>query len=135
MSRRILVADDEPYVQRMMCRVLSAGGYAVMGAADGDEALKRAWAEIPDLILLDKHMPGKGGLEVLAELRRDERTQGIPVILVTGDEAPDDEARGVEGGADDYVCKPFLPEELTARIAGLLRRGRAGFLRGQGDGY
>lgn len=124
MSHRILVADDEPAVRRLLCRFLSAGGYAVSNAATGDEALKRALAEEPDLILLDKHMPGKGGLEVLAELRRDDRTRGIPVILVTGDGAPDAEVRGLEGGPDDYVRKPFFPEELTARVAGLLQQVR-----------
>ncbi|MBI4425095.1 MAG: response regulator [Elusimicrobia bacterium] len=124
-SARILVADDEECVHRLLRRALPGEAYRVVSAATSQEALARALAEVPDLIVLDVHMPGQGGLEVLAELRRDCRTRLVPIILLTGDAAPEDRVRGLDGGADDYVSKPFHPSELAARIASALRRSRA----------
>lgn len=123
MIPKILIADDEAPICRLLRRVLAR--YEVLVAATGDEALKQAREAQPDLILLDVHLPGKDGLEVLAELRGDSRTRLVPVIIVTSDAEPDDCVRGLDQGADGYVVKPFNPTELSARVDSLLRRARS----------
>ncbi len=115
----VLVVDDEPLVREVVGRYLERDGFRVMVAADGDEALRLLGSATPELVVLDVMLPGVGGLDVLAELRR---RGEVPVILLTarGDEA--DRVLGLELGADDYVVKPFSPRELTARVRSVLRR-------------
>lgn len=115
----VLVVDDEPLVREVVGRYLEQDGFRVMVAADGDEALRLLGSGTPELVVLDVMLPGVGGLDVLAELRR---RGEVPVILLTarGDEA--DRVLGLELGADDYVVKPFSPRELTARVRSVLRR-------------
>lgn len=122
MNAKILVADDEPAIRVLTQRILA--GYEVLHAASGDGALARAREAEPDLILLDVHMPGMGGLEVLDALRSDPRLRLVPVILLTGDGDPEACVRGLDRGADGYLAKPFDPRELAARVGSLLRRSR-----------
>src|SRR6267143_83624 len=122
MKSRILVVDDEPDAIELIAFNLKAAGYDVTSAADGDEALKKARAVLPHLIILDLMLPGVDGLAVCKQLRRDERTAPIPIIMLTAKAAEIDRVLGLELGADDYVTKPFSPRELILRIKRLLRR-------------
>lgn len=119
----ILIADDEAVIQRTLGRAMSKN-YRVLSALDGVETVKVAREEKPDLILLDIHMPKKNGTEALKELREDEATRMIPVIMLTADGAQADKIAGLESGADDYLPKPFDIEELRARVKSLLRRNK-----------
>ena len=120
-ARRILIADDEPDLRRMLSAYLKAEGFAPSVAADGREALERMRAETPDLVVLDVGMPGIDGLEVLRRIRAD---SDVPVIMLTARSEEVDRVVGLTVGADDYVTKPFSPRELAARIKAVLRRGR-----------
>ncbi len=115
----LLVVDDEVGVLRLMKLELSAQGFRVVTASDGDEALRIAEEQRPDAVVLDIMMPGLSGLEVMRRLR--ERSN-VPIILVTAKDKDSDKVRGLELGADDYVVKPFNPDELGARIRAVLRR-------------
>jgi two-component system phosphate regulon response regulator PhoB len=118
---KILVVDDEPDAVELLRVNLKAAGYEIATAADGDEALKKARALLPDLIVLDLMLPEVDGLEVCKILRRDTRVSGIPIIMLTAKAAEIDRVLGLELGADDYVTKPFSPRELVLRIKRLLR--------------
>ena len=119
---KILVVDDEPDAVELVEFNLKNAGFEVITAADGAEALKKARATLPDLILLDLMIPEVDGLEVCKLLRRDAATAGIPILMLTAKAAEIDRVLGLELGADDYVTKPFSPRELMLRIKGLLRR-------------
>jgi len=118
----VLIADDDPDVARAVEINLSLEGYEVHLAADGDEALEEAFKLKPDLVVLDVVMPGKDGLEVCQALRADPRTANVPVVLLTAKSQAADKVAGFGAGADDYVVKPFEPQELVARVSGVLRR-------------
>ncbi|MBI4385919.1 MAG: response regulator [Elusimicrobia bacterium] len=120
--RKILVADDEDAIQRVVARGLGTRAYELLQAKDGREALELACERAPDLIVLDIHMPQKSGWEVLRELRGNFKTRSIPIIMLTNQKAVKDRVNGLELGADDYIGKPFSIEELKARVAGVLRR-------------
>ena len=122
---RILVVDDEPDILSVLVYHLSREGYRVTTAVNGQGALTMADAERPDLIILDLMLPGMDGYEVLQRLRRADRTNAIPVILLTARRAEDERVRGFEVGADDYITKPFSARELTLRVGALLRRAKA----------
>jgi len=117
---RILVVDDDPSVTSLLKRSLSYEGFVVDVAISGHEALTSARVRPPDLAILDVMMPGLDGLEVLRRLRAADTE--LPIVLLTGKDAPTDQVRGLEGGADDYVTKPFSPEVLAARVRAHLRR-------------
>ena len=119
---KILVVDDEPDAVELVEFNLKNAGFEVVTAADGAQALKKARAALPDLIVLDLMLPEVDGLEVCKLLRRDAATAGIPILMLTAKAAEIDRVLGLELGADDYVTKPFSPRELTLRIKGLLRR-------------
>jgi two-component system phosphate regulon response regulator PhoB len=119
---KILVVDDEPDALELIEFNLKAGGYDVVTAADGAEAVKKARAVAPDLILLDLMLPEIDGMEVCKILRRDANTAATPIIMLTAKAAEIDRVLGLELGADDYVTKPFSPRELGLRIKNLLRR-------------
>jgi two-component system KDP operon response regulator KdpE len=114
-----MVVDDEPPIVRLVRAKLQADGYAVVTAARGEEALKLLEDERPDLIVLDLMMPGMDGFETLRHIREQGQT---PVIMLTARSGDADKLRGLQGGADDYVTKPFNPDELSARIGAVLRR-------------
>jgi two-component system phosphate regulon response regulator PhoB len=118
---KILVVDDEPDAIELLKVNLKAAGYEVIAAADGEEALKKARAVLPDLIVLDVMLPEVDGLEVCKILRRDQRVSAIPIIMLTAKAAEIDRVLGLELGADDYVTKPFSPRELVLRVKRLLR--------------
>ncbi|MGB4862898.1 MAG: response regulator transcription factor [Tepidiformaceae bacterium] len=115
----LLVVDDEAGILRLMKLELSAQGFRVITAPDGEQAVKAAEDHRPDAVLLDVMMPGLSGLEVMRRLR--ERSN-LPIILVTAKDKDSDKVRGLELGADDYIVKPFNPDELGARVRAVLRR-------------
>jgi DNA-binding response OmpR family regulator len=116
---RILVVDDEPKIVRLVRDYLEHGGFDVLVARDGGEALMRARTERPDLVVLDLGLPGLDGLDVTRALRRD---TSVPLIMLTARDSETDKVLGLELGADDYLTKPFSPRELVARIRAVLRR-------------
>lgn len=118
--QHILVIDDDPAVTSLLKRGLSYEGFAVETAASGREGLERVRERPSDLVILDVTMPGLGGFEVLERLRAAD--EELPVLMLTARDAPTDQVRGLESGADDYVVKPFTFEVLLARIHSLLRR-------------
>src|SRR6266536_2533602 len=121
MKPRILVVDDEPDTVEMIEFNLKANGYDVISAAAGEEALAKARAVLPSLILLDVMLPEVDGMEVCKILRRDRLTSAIPIIMLTAKATEIDRVLGLELGADDYVTKPFSPRELILRVKRLLR--------------
>lgn len=115
----VLVVDDEERIINFLRSKLKASGYEVLTASDGLEALELVQSREPGLVLLDLLMPGMDGLETLRELRR---FSSVPVIILTAKDADADKIRGLELGADDYLAKPFNPDELVARIEAVKRR-------------
>jgi DNA-binding response OmpR family regulator len=115
----VLVVDDEPMVRDVLERYLSAEGFAVRSAADGEEALARIDEGLPDLVLLDLMLPKVDGYEVLSRIRDQGST---PVIMLTARGEETDRIVGLDLGADDYVTKPFSPREVVARVRAVLRR-------------
>ena len=119
---RIVVADDEPDVRELIACRLSRSGYEVVEATDGAEALRLALAEPPDLVVLDVMMPKLDGYELTRRLRADPATRRVPVILLTARAQEADVSQGFAAGADDYLRKPFNPDELVARVRAVLGR-------------
>jgi two-component system response regulator MprA len=119
----ILVADDDQKLLNMLRRTLTYEGFRIVTVADGQEALAQVKAERPEAIVLDWMMPGLDGVEVMARLRAggDE----TPILMLTARDTIEDRVEGLEGGADDYLVKPFAPAELVARLHALLRRSAA----------
>ncbi|MEK6649856.1 MAG: response regulator [Bacteroidota bacterium] len=125
MPQMILVAEDQAHIRHLIEYKLKNSGYAVTAVEDGSSALATALAILPDLILLDIMMPLMTGFEVLVALKADARTKKIPVLLVTAQSKEHEVLRGLELGAEDYITKPFSPNELAARVKkALLTRGR-----------
>ncbi len=118
----VLVVDDDHKIMRLLRIELTAQGFAVIMAERGEEALQVIQRQRPDLVVLDIIMPGMDGLAVLKALRE---TSGVPVILLTAKGTDSDKIMGLELGADDYIPKPFNPEELTARARAVLRRSQS----------
>lgn len=121
----VLVVEDDGETRRLLVRLLRENGLRATGVGDGEEMWQALAVSTPDLLLLDLMLPKKPGLELLRELRQEERWSGLPVIVVTARGAVGDRTRGLELGADDYVPKPFDRRELLARIAAVLRRTAA----------
>jgi two-component system response regulator MprA len=118
----VLVVDYDRPIRRMLERTLSAEGYSVRSAADGGAALAAVERAVPDVLVLDVGMPGIDGLAVCRRLRG--KGLAVPILLLTARDAVTDRVTGLDAGADDYLVKPFAPEELSARVRALLRRGR-----------
>ena len=118
-SAKILVVDDAPQVRRVMRTTLTAQGYTIFEARNGEEGLEQFRKTLPDLVLLDVNMPGMDGLEACREIRRG---SDVPIIMLTVRNAERDKVLALDAGADDYVVKPFGMEELLARIRAALRR-------------
>jgi len=123
-QEQILVIEDEEDIVELIRYNLVQNGFRVTAATTGDEGLRQARNRIPDAIVLDLMLPGLDGMEVCRELRRDDRTAGIPLIILTARAEEPDVIAGLELGADDYMAKPFSPRELVARVRALLRRRR-----------
>ena len=119
MPKTILIVDDARNIRVMVSRYLEQEGFRVVGAANGNDALRQARLEAPDLIVLDLMMPEMGGYEFLREYGRDHQT---PIIVLTARVEEGDKLLGLEMGADDYMTKPFSMRELTARVRAVLRR-------------
>lgn len=118
---RVVIADDDELLVKLLTHKLSQKGIEVASAYDGESGLELISTVQPDLVILDGMMPGMDGLEVLKRLKRDEDTKNIPVIFLSARKMEEDIVTGLNFGADDYLVKPFMPEELFARIKRLLR--------------
>lgn len=116
---RILIVDDDARIRDILKRQLSYEGYQVALAGDSHEAFAEVSADPPDLVLLDLMLPGMDGLEICRRLRQ---VDDIPILMLTARGALEDKVGGLDSGADDYLVKPFQPEELLARVRALLRR-------------
>ena len=123
MKAHLLVVDDDPRITELVRRIFAYEGYSVATAASGQEALNRTLEHPPDLIVLDILLPGLDGLEVARRLR--EAGDTVPILMLTARDAVENRVEGLTVGADDYLVKPFAPEELVARVKALLRRSQA----------
>mgnify|MGYP001211994248 FL=1 len=121
MPNKILIVDDEPFNLDLLEQELMEYEYVIERAVDGVDALEKTESFSPDLILLDYMMPKMSGLEVVKQLRKNEKHKGIPVILLTAKATLEDKIAGLDAGADDYVTKPFDSFELLARVRAMLR--------------
>jgi two-component system phosphate regulon response regulator PhoB len=121
-GERVLVVDDEPDIRALVAYHLVKGGYRVSTASSGPEALSSAKQERPALIVLDLMLPGLSGYDVLEQLRGAPATKDVAVLMLTARREEQDRIRGLALGADDYLTKPFSPQELTLRVAAILRR-------------
>lgn len=121
----VLVADDNRVVRDLIIFRLERSGYRVLAAGDGAEALRMVRDQLPDIAILDVMMPLLTGVEVTERIRADEVTSHIPVILLTARVQEADITRGFDAGADDYIRKPFNPQEIRGRVQAILGRRRA----------
>ncbi len=122
MPQTILVVDDERDIVELVRYNLAQAGYRVVSATDGRQAVEMARRERPDLVVLDLMLPVLPGAEVARMLKQDEKTRGIPIVMLTARGEEVDRVVGFELGADDYVVKPFSPRELVLRVQAILRR-------------
>jgi len=122
MNGAILVVEDEPITQRLIAANLERAGHRVMRAANVPEAMASIREVVPDLVLLDWILPNATGVSFARQLRTDQRTRDIPIIMLTGRSQESDKVTGLEAGADDYITKPFSTRELLARIKAVIRR-------------
>jgi two-component system phosphate regulon response regulator PhoB len=121
-GQRILVVEDEPDIAALIGYQLTRAGFRVETTLNGVEALRTVARDIPDLIVLDRMLPGISGDEVLSRLKDDPETQGVPVLVLTAKKEREERIAGLELGADDYLTKPFSPRELVLRVQAILRR-------------
>ena len=121
-SKQILIVEDEKPIREMIAFGLRRAGFDVLEAEDCKAARARIADKRPDLLLVDWMLPDMSGLELTRSLKRDKETREVPVIMLTARADEQDKVSGLEGGADDYVTKPFSPRELLARINAVLRR-------------
>ncbi|WNC67558.1 phosphate regulon transcriptional regulator PhoB [Thalassotalea nanhaiensis] len=122
MSRQILVVEDEAPIREMITFVLEQNGFNAIEAADYEQAKALLVDPLPDLVLLDWMLPGGSGLKIAREIKQQDYTKKIPIIMLTARSDEDDKVKGFEVGVDDYVTKPFSPKELIARIKAVIRR-------------
>lgn len=122
MTHRILVVEDEPSIAELIAINLTHAGYKVERALQTDLAMNMMRDQLPSLLILDWMLPGKSGVQFAKELRSNERTRSLPILMLTAKSDESDKVLGLDSGADDYVTKPFSPKELVARVKALLRR-------------
>jgi two-component system response regulator BaeR len=118
-SKYILVVEDEDKISRLLCDYLEDAGFGTSALADGNRVIAQVKKEQPDLILLDIMLPGKDGMELCREIRQ---FSNVPIIMITARVEEIDRLLGLELGADDYICKPFSPREVVARVKAIFRR-------------
>ena len=121
-SRHILVVEDEEKIARLLCDYLQAAGLRTSTQGDGDRVISQVKKDRPDLILLDIMLPGIDGIELCREIRK---FSNVPIIMITARVEEIDRLLGLELGADDYICKPFSPREVVARVKAVFRRVHA----------
>jgi len=121
MGKRIVIAEDEPHIARLVTFKLQREGYAVIWAKDGGEALEQISNTLPDLVILDIMMPVMDGYEVLNRMKESNEMKDIPVIMLSAKGQEQDIVKGLEHGTEDYIVKPFSPAELVARIRKVLK--------------
>jgi DNA-binding response OmpR family regulator len=119
---RVLIVEDDADIAALIAHYLEKAGYATDVVPEGGRALSQARESQPDLVILDLMLPGLSGLEICKALRADNRTAGLPIIMLTARGEESERILGLDVGADDYVVKPFSPNELMARVRALLRR-------------
>jgi DNA-binding response OmpR family regulator len=119
---KILIAEDERDIRDLITFTLTFGGYQVVAAANGEEALEKARSEIPDLILMDVRMPKMTGYEACQEMKKDDRIKHIPVVFLSAKGQDSEVATGLDVGAVEYILKPFSPDQLTVRVKELLQK-------------
>ena len=124
MSTRVLVVEDDPDISELVARYLEKAGYTATRVSSGRDALDAVRAKAPELIVLDVMLPHVDGLEVCRLLRANDHTASIPIIMLTARAEESERIVGLEMGADDYLAKPFSPNELVARVRALLRRAQ-----------
>ena len=124
MSTRVLVVEDDPDIAELVARYLEKAGYTTARVSSGRDALDAVRAKAPDLIVLDVMLPHVDGLEVCRLLRANDHTASIPIIMLTARADESERIVGLEMGADDYLAKPFSPNELVARVRAQLRRAQ-----------
>ena len=122
-AKKILIVEDEPAIREMIAFHLARAGFETLEAADSREARQQLADNRPDLALVDWMLPDISGLELTRMLKRDEDYDDLAIIMLTARAEERDKVSGLEGGADDYITKPFSPRELVARIQAVLRRG------------
>ena len=122
MSASILVVEDEPAIQELVAYTCSSNGYSVRRAESVSAAREAIGQQLPDLVLLDWMLPDKPGIDLLRDLRTEDRTRAVPVIMLTARGSEADRVVGLDTGADDYVVKPFSPRDLMSRVRAVFRR-------------
>ena len=122
MSQSIYLADDEKNIRDLIELFLSQEGFSVQTFSTGDSLLEACKNSLPDLVILDIMMPGSDGLSICSQLRQE--NSELPIIIVSAKDSPFDRITGLTLGSDDYLIKPFLPQELVARVRALLRRSQ-----------
>ena len=125
-GQRILVVEDEPEIREMLAFGLERAGFVVQQAEDAESALTQLEGPPPDLLLVDWMLPGMSGLDLVNQVRRDETTQDIPVVMLTARSEEQDKLRSFSTGVDDYITKPFSSKEMVARVKAILRRSGKG---------
>ena len=131
-SAQVLVVEDERDIAALVAYHLTKEGYRVRTVSTGAEALDAVRSERPDLVVLDLMLPGLSGFEILEEMRRQPSVEDVPVVVLTARREESDRIRGLELGADDYLTKPFSPQELVLRIGAVLRRVQSAAVAGSG---
>ena len=126
MTARILIVEDDPDIAQLVTRYLNKAGFTCAHVASGREALQTIGSTLPDLMVLDLMLPHVDGLEVCRRVRANEATATLPIIMLTARAEESERIVGLELGADDYLAKPFSPNELVARVRALLRRAQRG---------
>ena len=126
MSPRILIVEDDPDISELVAHYLDKAGFASDRIASGRDAVAAIAARPPDLVILDLMLPQVDGLEICRVVRSDKKTAAIPIIMLTARGEESERIVGLEIGADDYLAKPFSPNELVARVRALLRRAQRG---------
>jgi two-component system phosphate regulon response regulator PhoB len=122
-NKKILIIEDEKAIREMIRFALSSTGFEIIEAGNATEAKKKIATNLPDLILLDWMLPDISGIEYLKKLRNNNQLKNIPVIMLTAKAEEENKVKGLDAGADDYITKPFSPNELIARIKTIFRRG------------